>query len=131
MGDLDALPSDVREGMIKCMRDTADVEDYVVNLGINYGGRDEICRAVNKMISAGIVHVDEDTLSTYLDTAGLPDPDVIVRTAGEMRVSNFMLYQLAYSEFVFLDKYWPDMKEKDVKTIIEEYNTRHRKFGAL
>ena len=131
MGDIDALPSDVKEGMIKCMRDTADVEEYVVNIGINYGGRDEICRAVNKMISAGIDHVDEQTLSSYLDTAGLPDPDVIVRTAGEMRVSNFMLYQLAYSEFIFLDKYWPDMKEDDVNTIIEEYNTRHRKFGAL
>ena len=130
MGDLGGLPEDVRKIICEKMKETAQNTQFVLNIGINYGGRDEIIHACNLAIKAG-KEVDAASFEKYLYTAGLPEPDVIVRTSGEMRLSNFMLYQCAYSELIFLKKLWPDMDASDVREIIREYSGRNRKFGAI
>ena len=102
-----------------------------MQLAINYGGRDEIARAANKAIESGVTHFDRDTLLSYLDNPSVPSPDMIVRSAGEERLSGFMLYQAAYSEFAFFDELWPDWDENMVTKIKEIYNKRVRKFGEI
>jgi undecaprenyl diphosphate synthase len=103
----------------------------IINIGLNYGGRQEIAYAVNKIIADGIKTVDEKTISEYLYTKGLPDPDIIVRTSGEMRLSNFMLYQSAYSELIFVDELWPDFDGDSLMEVIKIYNKRDRRFGTI
>ena len=103
----------------------------IVNIAINYGGRQEIVNAVNYILQSGISKIDEQMLSDCIYTSGLPDPDIIVRTSGEERISNFMLWQLAYSELLFMDTLWPDMDEKSIDYIISEYSKRNRRFGDL
>lgn len=101
-------------------------------LAINYGGRDEIVKAVKKIQSEGIVSdkIDENLISDYLYTADLPNPDMIIRTSGEMRLSNFMIWQSAYAELVFLKKFWPDFRESDLMKAISIYQKRDRRFGG-
>lgn len=101
-------------------------------LAINYGGRDEIVKAVKKIQSEGIVSddVDENAISERLYTAGLPNPDMIIRTSGEMRLSNYMIWQSAYAELVFLKKFWPDFREADLMKAISIYQKRNRRFGG-
>lgn len=101
-------------------------------LAINYGGRDEIVKAVRKIQSEGIVSdkIDENLISERLYTAGLPNPDMIIRTSGEMRLSNFMIWQSAYAELVFLKKFWPDFREADLVKAISIYQKRDRRFGG-
>ncbi|MFQ3361741.1 MAG: isoprenyl transferase [Alphaproteobacteria bacterium] len=102
----------------------------------NYSGRNEITRALNKIIvdiSGGVLdstEINEDTISTYLDTANIPDPDLIIRTSGEKRISNFLLWQCAYSEFVFVDTLWPDFNEISFRKAISQYQDRERRFGS-
>ena len=98
---------------------------------LNYGGRDEIIRAFREMAEEGIPadQIDEAAVSAHLYTAGQPDPDIIVRTSGEERISNFMLWQNSYSEFFFVDTLWPDFGEKDLRRIVEEYWKRDRRYG--
>lgn len=108
-----------------------------LTVAFNYGSRDEIARAARKMakqVEAGELSandVTEDTLANYLDTSGLPDPDLLIRTSGEMRLSNFLLWQCAYSEFVFLDTYWPDFSRETFEDAITAYRNRERRFGGL
>ena len=102
----------------------------MVNLGINYGGRDEIVYAVKKLIDKGL-EVNKQNISSNLYTADIPDPDLMVRSSGEVRLSNFMLWQLSYSEMLFLDTLWPDFDGKTVDEIIKQYNKRDRRFGRV
>ena len=131
MGDLSRLKDDVRENLIKLVEETKGNDKMVVNLGLNYGGRDEIVRACNNIIKDGVKVVDQQIFGTYLYTNNLPDPDMIVRTSGEMRVSNFMLYQLAYSEMYFPKKHWPEFDKDSVIDVIAEFQGRNRRFGGL
>ena len=131
MGDVTALPEDIAVSLLKTQEETRENVGITVNIGINYGARDEIVRAVNKAIDNGVKRFDADIIDNYLDTVGLPELDLIVRTSGEIRLSNFMMWQASYSEFIFLDKHWPEMGISDVSDIIEEYSRRSRRFGGL
>ena len=103
----------------------------VLNLALSYGGRGEILEAIKRMGSANNAAADvtEETFSTFLDTAGLPDPDLIIRTSGEKRISNFLLWQLAYSEFYFTETLWPDFDSAALELAISSYQKRERRFG--
>lgn len=130
MGDISRLPESTANALNSIIERTANNTGLTVNIGLNYGGRDEIIRAVNKLIESEKA-VTMESLSTALDTSGMPDPDVIVRSAGEQRLSNFMLWQAAYSEFIYRKEYWPSFDKDILKGIIEEYSTRDRRFGKI
>ena len=106
-------------------------------IAVNYGSRDEIVRAARKMLAdagAGRLtaeQLDEQAFSDYLDTAGIPDPDLLIRTSGEQRLSNYLLWQLAYTEFYFTDVLWPDFNKDELIRAIEKYNKRDRRFGGV
>jgi len=131
MGDISLLPKDIQEQMIQITQETKDCKSHVLNLGMAYGGRHEIISAINKLINDGVKIVDEKTFESYLYTAGLSDPDLIVRASGEQRLSNFMLYQAAYSEFYFPETNWPDFNADLVDECIEVYQKRQRRFGKI
>ena len=119
IGDITAFDSDIQESIEKLEDFSKDFTDLHFQIALNYGSRDEITRAVNRMLEdqkAGKLEtpVSEDTISDYLDTAGLPDPDLMIRTSGELRLSNYLLWQLAYSEFYFTDVPWPDFKKEEL-----------------
>lgn len=129
-GDLQALPSDVQKSILKIVHDTKDFTSLTVNLAINYGGRDEIVRAVNKMMQEGIKAIDSESLSAHMDVPCLSDPDLIIRTSGDIRLSNFLLWQSAYSELYFSEKLWPDFTENDLELAIQEFQNRERRYGG-
>ena len=105
---------------------------FQANVCLNYGGRDEIVRAMNRFVSEHPGEpVTEESLAEYLDTAGIPDPDLIIRTGGEYRISNFLMWESAYSELLFTDVLWPDFTEKDIDSAIAEYRHRDRRFGGV
>lgn len=131
MGAINKLPQDVLKSLQKISDAVKDNSGTVINIGLNYGGRDEIVRAVNKLIASGKSVVQEEDINNNLDTFGLTDPDVIVRSAGEKRLSNFMLWQSAYSEYIYIDDYWPDFDKSTVEKIIKEYANRERKYGGV
>ena len=131
LGDREGIPSSALKGLDKAINETKDNKTLTVQLAINYGGRDEIRRAINKALSMGVTNFENDTLLDYLDNPFIPEPDMIVRSAGEERLSGFMLYQSNYSEFAFFDKLWPDWDEGMVKEIVDIYNNRVRKFGDI
>ena len=131
MGDLTKLPKDTVDSLKKILSEAKDNKGMIVNIALNYGGRDEIVHAVNKIISASVREINKDVLSDCMYTGGLPDPDVIIRSSGEKRLSNFMLWQAAYSELIFLDEYWPDFDAAVFKKIIEEYSKRDRRYGNV
>lgn len=130
MGDLSALPSNVSNALQENMKLCEGNNGMIVNLGINYGGRDEIVYAVEKILEKGL-DVTKENISKNLYTGDLPDPDLMVRSSGEVRLSNFMLWQLSYAEMIFLDTLWPDFDEKTVDEIINQYNKRDRRFGRV
>ena len=136
LGDITALSSGMQKSIIKCMERTKDNTGITFNIALNYGGRNEIIKAVKKIaedVKNGIINVNninEETISNNLYTAGMPDPDLLIRTSGELRLSNFLPWQVVYSEFLFIDKNWPDFSEKDLDDAIIEYQKRTRKFGA-
>ena len=130
MGDVDALSDDVKAVMRESVDKSAHNDRFVLNLGINYGGRQEIAYAVNKLLKNG-EEITVDSISKELYTAPFGEPDLIIRTGGEYRLSNFMLYQGAYSELYFTDVLWPDFKEKEFDQAIEEYGKRNRRFGGV
>ncbi len=131
LGDRSGLPEMVQEAAENAEKSTAANTGLTLNIMLNYGGRDEIIRAFREMAEEGIPadQIDEAAVSAHLYTAGQPDPDIIVRTSGEERISNFMLWQNSYSEFFFVDTLWPDFGEKDLRRIIEEYWKRDRRYG--
>lgn len=136
IGDITAFDLDIQESIEKLEDFSKDFTDLHFQIALNYGSRDEITRAVNRMLEdqkAGKLEtpVSEDTISGYLDTAGLPDPDLMIRTSGELRLSNYLLWQLAYSEFYFTDVPWPDFKKEELVKAIEKYNERDRRYGGV
>ena len=136
IGDITAFDSDIQESIEKLEDFSKDFTDLHFQIALNYVSRDEITRAVNRMLEdqkAGKLEtpVSEDTISGYLDTAGLPDPDLMIRTSGELRLSNYLLWQLAYSEFYFTDVPWPDFKKEELVKAIEKYNERDRRYGGV
>lgn len=130
MGELHRLPDETQKALESIAAAAMNNTGIVVNIGINYGGRDEIARAAARVAERNLP-VTAENIDAYLDTAGMHDPDIIVRCAGEKRLSNFMLWQSAYSEFVFVDDFWPDFGEETVLRIIREYSGRERRFGGL
>lgn len=130
MGDLSALPKSVSSALENNMKLCDGNDGMIVNLGINYGGRDEIVHAVKQVVAKGL-DITKENISANLYTSGLPDPDVMVRSSGEVRLSNFMLWQLSYSEMIFVDTLWPDFDEKSIDEIITQYNKRDRRFGRI
>ncbi len=131
MGDKSGLPKDFYDLAIILEEKTKNNSDFIVNVGINYGGRDELLRAVNKILESGKKQISQDEFVSFLDTNGLCDPELIIRTSGEQRISNFMLYQMAYSEFYFPKVHWPDFNKKQFDKALEDYAQRNRKFGGL
>ena len=136
IGNRQGLSEKMQKSIEKCMERTKDNTGITFNIALNYGGRDEITNAVkhiaekiqNKEIN--IEDITEQMISDNLHTAEQPDPDLLIRTSGELRLSNFLPWQLAYTEFLFVDKNWPDFNEKDLDDAIEVYKSRNRKFGA-
>ena len=125
LGDKSVLYNDLREKMINLENMTKD-RSNTLNIAFNYGGRAEIVHACNELISSGASNVTEDDINNHLYTSHSPDPDLIVRTANECRISNFMLWQCAYSEFYFTNTLWPDFDEKELNKAIDEFNNRKR-----
>ncbi len=136
IGDRTKLDPEMVEEIERDEKLTAHLTNLELTFAINYGGRDEITRAVKAIgekIQKGEMtpdEIDETEISKHLDTAMLPDPDLMIRTSGEERLSNFLLWQLAYSEFYFTDKYWPDFSEEDLLDAVRSYNRRERRFGG-
>lgn len=131
IGQKERLPSELQKTIKKAEEITKNNKEMVVNLAISYGGRAEIVKAVRKIVKEGIPpeEVDESKIGDYLYTGGLPDPELIIRTSGEQRLSNFLIWQAAYSELYFTKKYWPDFTEKDLDQALKNYAHRQRKFG--
>ena len=130
-GALDRLPPDIIREIQDVVRDTSGYTGLTVNLSINYGGRDEIVRGMRRYLAAGASEpLTEETFRRYLDQPELPDPDLIIRTANERRLSNFLLWESAYAELVFSSKLWPDWDRGDFFEALEEYARRSRTFGG-
>ncbi|MGQ9492697.1 MAG: isoprenyl transferase [Anaerolineae bacterium] len=133
LGTLNGLPDNLQERIREAVAATASGKRIIVNVALNYGGRREIVEAVKRMIREGLPadQVTEQALAEYLYTAGLPDPDLIIRTAGEMRLSNFLIWQAAYAEFYSTPTYWPDFGPEELYQALLAYGQRVRKFGGL
>ena len=137
IGDPSPLDADLRESLERLVESSKDNTGLTFVLAINYGSRDEITRAVRRMCADcmdGKLQpdaIDPDCISSYLDTAGIPDPDLLIRTSGEERLSNYLLWQLAYSEFYFTDVPWPAFSGEELYKAIEKYNSRERRFGGV
>ena len=136
IGDFTAFSDRLQKGIQDCMNNTKNNTGVTFSIAMNYGGRDEILNAVKqiaKKVQDGeisIENISEHTVSDNLYTKKIPDPDLLIRTSGEMRTSNFLPWQIVYSEFLFVDKNWPDFSEEDLDNAILEYQKRTRKFGA-
>lgn len=137
IGDIRRLDTKFQESIRQLEEESKDYDGLNLQIAINYGSRDEMVRAMKKMISdcredkISIEDVTEERFSCYLDTAGIPDPDLLIRTSGEQRLSNYLLWQLAYSEFYFTKVPWPDFHEKELEQAIEAYNARDRRYGGI
>ena len=137
LGDKTALDKDIRERIAQLEEATKNNDGLNFQIALNYGSRDEMVRAMKRLcedykegnIDAG--QIDESLFESYLDTAGIPDPDLMIRTSGEQRLSNYLLWQLAYSEFYFTDVLWPDFTKEELAKAIEYYNGRERRFGGV
>ncbi|MFV0440033.1 MAG: isoprenyl transferase [Lachnospirales bacterium] len=134
IGDMTRLDEDIQKELESLIYESKDKEGLTLNLAINYGGRDEIVRATKKLVvdykDKDIDLITEDVFESYLDSAHCKNPDLLIRTSGEYRISNFMIWQLAYSEFYYSDKLWPEFSKDDVDLAIESYNKRDRRFGG-
>ena len=128
-GRKDRIPRKIVELLDNLESDTKEFTDFNVQLCLDYGGRDEIVRAVNKIILEGLKNIDEESFSKYLDDSEIPDVDFIIRTSGEKRTSGLMPFQSDYAEFYFIDKYFPDLNSNDLREAIEEFERRKRNFG--
>ena len=137
IGDISAFAPDIQESIRKLEEFSKDYDELYFQIAMNYGSRDEITRGMRKMaqdVADGKVSPDqitEDTIGSYLDTAGVPDPDLLIRTSGELRLSNYLLWQLAYTEFYFTDVPWPDFSKEELEKAIEQYNSRDRRYGGI
>jgi len=131
IGQKERLPESLQKSIKEVEEETKNNTDLSLNLAISYGGKWDILQAIKKIVKDGVdlEKIDEALFESYLSTAGLPMPDLIIRAGGEMRMSNFVLWQAAYSELYFCPKYWPDFTEKDLDVALEEFDRRQRRFG--
>ena len=129
LGDLTMFDDSSRKMLEKSVSTLSGNTGMLLSICLSYGGRNEILNAINKMLSEGKASITEKGFEEYLYTSGIPDPDLIIRTSGEKRISNFLLWQSAYSEYYFTDVLWPDFKKKDLHKAIESYISRSRRFG--
>lgn len=132
IGDLSALSDSLQSLLYETENDTKDNQGVNLQVAFNYGSKNEIVNAVKQIIknNVKIEDITEDLISSYLYTANIPDPDLLIRTGGEMRISNFLTYQSAYSEILVLDKYWPQFDEKELANAVIEFKRRNRRFGT-
>ncbi len=136
LGARDGLPDDIIRMMEDLEGRTEDRTKFSLNIALNHGGRDEITRATRRIaqkVASGELkaeEITEDVMSAHLDSAGLPDPDLVIRTSGEYRISNFLLWQAAYAEYEFVDALWPDFSEAMLSDILNRFGTRERRFGT-
>ena len=133
LGSREGLKEDLIQLIAHVEKTTKANTAFNLNIAFNYGGRDEIIRAIHQAIKEGhdTNTLTQNVLESYLDTSGLPDPDLVIRTSGEIRTSNFLMWQAAYAEFVFTDTLWPDFRRRDLEAAISEYQNRNRRFGNL
>lgn len=133
LGDLSKIPENTRKAVEKALDKTKDNKSLFINIALNYGGRDEIVHAVKSIIDDGYLSkdIDEKLISKYLYTGNLPDPDLLIRPGGELRLSNFLIYQMAYTELYFTDCLWPDFDKDEFDKAIMEYTKRNRRFGDI
>ena len=137
IGDISAFAPDIQESIRKLEEFSKDYDELYFQIAMNYGSRDEITRGMKKMaqdVADGKLspeNVTEARVESYLDTAGVPDPDLLIRTSGELRLSNYLMWQLAYTEFYFTDVAWPDFHKADLIQAIEKYNQRDRRYGGV
>ena len=132
-GSLERVSESLSKAIQEALELTKDNQRIILNVAFNYGGRAEIMNAVRRIIADGVAaeEVNEDLFTGYLHTAGLPDPDLIIRTAGEMRLSNFLIWQGAYAEYYSIPTYWPDFDQEELRKALEAYAARERRFGRL
>lgn len=137
IGDKSRLDEDIQRSIEELERETKDNDGLNFQIAINYGSRDELLRAVRRMaadVKNGRLleqEICEEIFSSYLDTADIPDPDLLIRTSGELRISNYLLWQIAYSELYFCDVPWPDFSKEELEKAVEDYNNRDRRFGGV
>lgn len=137
VGSRSGLPDDILSLLEFAEKETAENSTLILNIAFNYGGRDDIiqaCRNLAQRVEAGQMtasDIDADTFSNALWTSGTPDPEILIRTSGEYRISNFLLWEIAYCELVFVDCYWPDFSASHLRNAIETYHSRDRRFGGL
>lgn len=137
IGDITAFDKDIQERIAYLEEFSKKYDDLHFQIALNYGSRDEIARGMRRLAqdaAEGKIKpedVDEEMVESYLDTAGIPDPDLMIRTSGELRLSNFLLWQLAYTEFYFTDVAWPDFNREELIRAIEKYNARDRRYGGV
>lgn len=135
IGDVDSLPAKTRKELLKAIDDTAQNNHMTLHLALSYSGRSEIMRAIKNMVfdleqnKIDRSALSDDTFAQYLYTAGIPDPELLIRTSGEHRISNFLLWQMAYTEFYFTEKLWPDFRKNDFFEAVIDYQSRERRFG--
>ncbi len=130
IGNLDVFPSALRDKMERLDRESAKW-DFILNIAVNYGGREELGHACNALMQKGKTNITEEDISAHVYTAGCPDPDLVVRTGGDLRISNFLLWQSAYTEYYFTDILWPDMTPEDVDRAIADFYSRKRRYGGV
>lgn len=131
IGDLSKIPERTRKVMLNAVEETKHNTKLTLNFALNYGARDEIVRAVHKIIENKEEQITEETFESYLDTNGLPDVDLLIRTGGDKRLSNYLLWQMAYAEIMFLDLEWPEFTSEVFQACLEDFKTRNRRFGGL
>lgn len=137
IGDISAFAPDIQQSIRELEEFSKDYDELYFQIAMNYGSRDEITRGMKRMaqdVADGKLlpdEVTEEKISSYLDTAGVPDPDLLIRTSGELRLSNFLMWQMAYTEFYFTDVAWPDFHKVELVQAIEKYNARDRRYGGV
>lgn len=137
IGNTDTLPSHTKEAIVKAIKATSQNDGLILNFAMNYGSRLEIVKTVKEIVELAVTNqisiddINDSLIDEHLMTAHLPEPDLLIRTSGEVRLSNFMLWQLAYSEFSFTDVLWPDFDESCMLSAIEEFQMRNRRFGSV
>lgn len=136
IGDLSRLSENLQKSIERCVQRTINNTGLILNIAFNYGGRAELVKATKEIaldVKNGKISADditEETIGKHLYTAGMPEPDLMIRTSGEIRTSGFLMWQMVYTEFLFMEKYWPDFSEADLDFCIQEYQKRNRKFGG-
>lgn len=137
IGEISAFDQDIQDSILRLEEYSSKYDEIYFQIALNYGSRDEIVRGIRKLAQDAIdgkvkpEEIDEHVFENYLDTAGIPDPDLMIRTSGELRLSNFLLWQLAYTEFYFTDVAWPDFNKAELVKAIEKYNQRDRRYGGV